>query len=199
MCVICIKKKGVRMPTESEIKDMWARNPDGAGFMYARDGELHIDKGYMSLPAFMEALEAAEIKESEPLILHFRISTQGGVNPGMCHPFPVSKRYADMDELESSPEIGIAHNGIIQRCCKANCKYSDTALFVTRYVSELIRKPSDLNKYALLEAISALAPNNRFALMNAKGKIATIGAFEQMDGLLYSNTYHVKNYGWWRK
>lgn len=199
MCVICVKEKGVRMPTESEIIDMWERNPHGAGFMFARGGSLHVSKGYMTMPALLDALQAAGIQEGEPLVLHFRISTQGGINPEMCHPFPVSRKLADMTALECSPDVAIAHNGIIERCSKPNSMYSDTALFVTRYVSELMRTPADVGKAALLESIAALAPNNRFAIMNAKGKIATVGRFERIDGLLYSNTYHMRNYRWWRK
>ena len=194
MCVICIKKKGVRLPLFKEVKAMWERNPHGAGFMYARDGKLTISKGYMTLRSLIEGLDDAHISEDEALVIHFRISTQGGINPEMCHPFPVSKQYADMCKLDASPEIAIAHNGIIQRCSEPFAKYSDTALFVTRYVSELIRKPSDIGKYALLEAISALAPNNKFALMDKYGNVQTVGDFEEVDGLLYSNLYHVANY-----
>lgn len=199
MCVICIKEKGVRMPTLSEIKAMWERNPHGAGFMYARNGKVHIEKGFMTLRALMDAMEKAELSESDPLVLHFRIATQGGINPEMCHPFPVSRKLADMEEVSTTAQVGIAHNGVIQRCCSTRSKFSDTALFVTRYVSELIRKPSDIMKYAITSAIEALAPGNRFAIMNANGKISTIGRFEEADGLQYSNLFHVRNYNWWRK
>ena len=199
MCVICVKKKGVRMPTLSEIRSMWERNPDGAGFMYARDGQIHIEKGFMKLDDLIAALNLAGITSRDPLVLHFRIATQGGIRPEMCHPFPVSKDQADLTALKIDAKIGIAHNGIIQRCTFDRSESSDTALFIARYVSEIIRNPSDTTKRALCEAIGALAPMNRFAIMNNKGKISTIGNFEEHKGLMYSNLYHVKNYDWWRK
>lgn len=196
MCVICVKKKGVRMPNQSEITAMWARNPDGAGFMFARNGKLTIRKGFMDLNSLMQALADANIQESEPLVLHFRISTQAGITPQMTHPFPVSAYYSELEKLESCPQIGFAHNGIIARTSGKNARYSDTALFVAKYVNELLRQPCDVSKRALLEAIGALAPNNRFAVMNRYGKIATIGEFRERDGLLYSNLNHIGNYSW---
>lgn len=199
MCVICIKKKGVRMPSESEIKDMWERNPHGAGFMYARNGQVFIEKGFMSVNAFIEALANAGIKRNESLILHFRISTQGGINREMCHPFPVEGDYKRLQETSTVSKIGIAHNGIIQRCTIATAKYSDTAIFIHDYVTSLIRDGADIKNKALLSAIGALAPCNRFALLNGKGEISLIGQFSNIDGLIYSNTYHIKNYFEWHK
>lgn len=191
MCVICVKKKGVRLPTLKEVTAMWEHNPDGAGFMYARDGILHLEKGFMKLHDLIEALNKAGITEDDPLIIHFRISTQGGIRPEMTHPFPVHHSYKAMEVLQATPKVALAHNGIISRCCKTDTNLSDTALFVTKYVSELVRKPSDINRFAIKEALGSLASfNNKLALMNDKGDIALIGDFVNQGGLLYSNLYH---------
>ena len=58
MCVICASPKGVRQPAVSEIKRMFFRNPDGAGYMAARDGKVIIHKGFMRLDDFMNALKS---------------------------------------------------------------------------------------------------------------------------------------------
>ena len=55
MCVICASPKGVRQPNRSEIKAMFLRNPDGAGYMVARDGKVTIHKGFMNLDEFLNA------------------------------------------------------------------------------------------------------------------------------------------------
>ena len=200
MCVICVKKKGVRLPTKAEFASMWARNPHGAGYMYARNGKLTIRKGFMSLLDLFASIQRESLRETDTVIFHFRISTQGGVNQEMCHPFPVSHNLEDMEKLElDNAQIGFAHNGIIERTTSKNCKYSDTALFIVRFVSHLIRSPYDVGNYALNASIQALAPHNRFAIMNGRGKVSLIGNFEEVDGLLYSNTYHLGNYGVWCK
>lgn len=193
MCVICAKPQGAKFPTMETFEAMWARNPHGAGFMYARDGKVFIRKGFMTLDDLLEAIEDSELKESESVVFHFRISTQAGITPTMTHPFPVSRNYRDMEALEATARIGFAHNGIIARTSCNSKRFSDTALFVTRYVSELLRKPDDVENFALLDAIEALAPNNRFAIMNGEGKIAFVGDFSKKNGCFYSNLYHEKS------
>ena len=47
MCIICVSPKGTRQPTRAQLKTMFFRNPHGAGYMYARDGIVHIHKGFM--------------------------------------------------------------------------------------------------------------------------------------------------------
>ncbi len=198
MCVICVKNKGVEMPTEDEIRAMWARNPDGAGFAYARDGVLHIEKGFMTLRSFLLALDVCGISKDESAILHFRISTQAGVNPEMCHPFPVSSEEQDMERLEviGDTDVAIAHNGIIRLTTNRKAKQSDTAIFTTRFVSALVQKPSDLEKAEIRKAIEVLAPGNRFAFLDKYGAITLIGDFSEIDGLYYSNLYHIATNKW---
>ena len=55
MCVIAIKKAGVDMPTHTKIQNMFKRNSDGAGFMYAVENEVVIEKGFMTLRDFNNA------------------------------------------------------------------------------------------------------------------------------------------------
>ena len=61
MCVICASPRGVRQPTRSEIKAMFMRNPDGAGYMAARGGIVTIHKGFMSLDELLNALRQGGI------------------------------------------------------------------------------------------------------------------------------------------
>jgi len=49
MCVVAIKNKGVAFPNDDSIKAMWDANSDGAGFMYALDNKVFIEKGFMKL------------------------------------------------------------------------------------------------------------------------------------------------------
>ena len=58
MCVIAIKRAGIKMPDENTLKTMWTNNPHGAGIMYARGGKVYIDKGYMDWTSFIGRIES---------------------------------------------------------------------------------------------------------------------------------------------
>lgn len=193
MCVICVKPKGKDLPTVKQITAMWRRNPDGAGFMYTHDGVLHVKKGFTDITKFLEAIDVVD--KEDVAVLHFRISTQG-FNKEMTHPFVLSTKLEDMKELEwVGAPIGIAHNGIIQLTTDhREVEYSDTALFITNYLTRIIRKPSDLDDQYIQDIIEITAGGtNKFAILRETGEYTLIGKFTEIDGLLYSNTYHLPN------
>lgn len=93
MCIIAAKPAGVKMPSRDTIRTMWAGNPDGAGVMYAQDGKVRIDKGFMKLSdleAHLDKLERSLDLTATGVVLHFRITTHGGTCPENCHPFPLT-------------------------------------------------------------------------------------------------------------
>jgi predicted glutamine amidotransferase len=187
MCIICVSPKGVRQPNISTIRTMFRRNPHGAGYMCIRDGKVFISKGYMYEQPFIDVIQHEHFTAKDAVVYHFRISTQAGVRPEMTHPFPLSKRLSDMDALDVFCRCGIAHNGIIKLTSDAeNKRYSDTAIFITEYLADLIRKPDDLHNPYMLRLIKRLA-GSKLAIMDASGEIITIGDFVNDHGLLYSN------------
>ena len=188
MCIICVSPENVRQPDTSTITNMFCHNPHGACYMFARDGRVHIRKGFMNLSGLLNALREEHFTEADPVVYHFRISTQAGVGPQMTHPFPLSNRPSHMKALDVDCRCGVAHNGIIRMTSDPNNKeYSDTAIFITDYLTKIIQRPSDLRNRKRLELIDKLA-QSKFAIMDGKGYIATIGEFLNEDGLLYSNT-----------
>ena len=53
----------------------------------------------------------------------------------MTHPFPLSDRLPHMKALDVECQCGVAHNGIIRLTSDPSQReYSDTALFITRYI-----------------------------------------------------------------
>ena len=189
MCIICVSHSGIGQPTEKTIRAMFRNNPHGAGYMVARGGRVFIHKGFMDVESFLRALKSEHFTKKDSVVYHFRISTQAGVNPEMTHPFPLSNRRDLMRELDVECACGVAHNGIIRMTSDPNeKKYSDTAIFITDYLSRLVRKPADLRNPKILSGIDLMA-RSKFAIMDAKGYVATVGDFyEDYDGLLYSNT-----------
>ena len=196
MCIICASPENVQQPSSQIIRNMFSRNPHGAGYMFARDGKVHIRKGFMTLHALLNALKEEHFTAADPVVYHFRISTQAGVNPWMTHPFPLSNRPAHLKALDVDCRCGVAHNGIIQLTSDPrNREYSDTAVFIRDYLTKIIQHPSDLRNTKRLELIWQLA-QSKFAIMDGKGYIATVGEFVNEDGLLYSNTsYQPFKYG----
>jgi len=187
MCIICVSKKGVYQPGEYYIRNMFMRNPHGAGYMYARDGKVHISKGYMDVDEFLLAVASEGFTDEDAVVYHFRISTQAGVNPYMTHPFALSNRLEHMKALEVTCPCGVAHNGIIRLTSDpTNKEYSDTALFITQYLSNIIRNPRDLHSRKVLNQVWDLA-QSKFAIMDGSGYVATVGEFINRFGLLFSN------------
>lgn len=187
MCIICVSPKGVRQPSLSQLHNMFQRNPHGAGYMCIRDGKVFISKGFMWEPGFLDVIKNEHFTAADAVVYHFRISTQAGVNPEMTHPFPLSRHLSDMKALDVTCRCGVAHNGIIRLTSDpSNLDYSDTALFITEYLADLIRRPSDLRNPTMLKLVGKLA-GSKLAIMDASGYIATVGDFINDRGLLFSN------------
>ena len=194
MCIICVSPENVRQPDTQTIRTMFLRNPHGAGYMYARNDKVHIRKGFMNLTGLLNALKEEHFTEADPVVYHFRISTQAGINPQMTHPFPLSNKAEHMKALDVECRCGVAHNGIIAITTDPrNREYSDTAIFITDYLTRILRRPSDLKDEHRLELIYKLA-QSKFAIMDGKGYIATVGRFVNEDGLLYSNLSYIPAY-----
>ena len=200
MCIICVSPRRVRQPSLDTIRTMFLHNPHGAGYMVARDGKVEISKGYMNISSFIDAVRAEHFTAKDAVVYHFRISTQAGVTPQMTHPFPLSNRLEHMRALDVSCECGVAHNGIIRLTTDpANREYSDTALFITQYLSKIIRRPEDLKDGMVLSLVDALA-GSKLAIMDRSGYVATVGDFINERGLLFSNhSYHTDVYGMARR
>lgn len=195
MCIICVSPKGVPQPTTTQIRTMFERNPHGAGYMVARNNQVEIHKGFMHLDDFLKQLQHENFTEDDPVVYHFRISTQAGVSPEMTHPFPLTSDLSMLEKLDLYCACGVAHNGVISMTSGSNPRYSDTALFVSRYMTRIVRRRSNLQDPAVLDILAELT-RSRLAIMDRTGDIAIVGRFiTETNGLQFSNfTYGgVKN------
>ena len=203
MCVIACSPSGVRQPSTYDLVQMWRANPHGAGYMYASGGKVYIHKGFMLLQDFLHAVQMEHFTRADAVVYHFRIATQAGICSEMTHPFPLSSSLEMHKALDLCCSVGIAHNGIIPLTSDRNEKeFSDTSLFIARYITKLIRSRSDFNNPDVKKMVSALAGPSRFAMLDGSGQIQTIGSFVTEKGIMYSNMNHrreiifpaVKNY-----
>lgn len=197
MCIIVVKKEGLKMPSNNKFKTCFNANNDGAGYMFAVNNKVHIVKGLMSYNAFKKSLDNTRSKYGDDIayVFHFRISTQGGVNKELCHPYPLTDDMEALKKLNTLTNIGVAHNGIISLTSTWNkCDYNDTMLFITDYLSELVKNRNDLIRYRTL--IERLTSGSRLAILFDDGKVELTGSgWIEEDGIFYSNTsYQTYNY-----
>lgn len=189
MCIIAAKPMGVKMPSEDTIENMWFRNPDGAGFMYAYNGKVHIEKGFMKLKDLLSALDTVKKTvdlDKVSMVLHFRIATHGGVIPGNTHPFPVSSSMGALQKLKCTASLGVAHNGIID--IKPRKGVSDTMEYIATQLAPLYKGAPNFYRNQYLMEMVDNAIQSKLALLNTNGEIYTIGNFETCDDILYSNS-----------
>lgn len=189
MCIIACSPANTPLPKAEYIRNMFEGNPDGAGFMYADNGVVRIEKGLMSLDEFNAALERVQKTvdlTKTGVVMHFRITTHGGTIPENTHPFPVSDSIGVLKKLRSSTKLGIAHNGIIPIAPRSK-DISDTMEYVASQLAPLTRALPNwyTNTDALLLVKNAI--NSKMALLTGDGIIRTIGDFNEDEGVLYSN------------
>jgi hypothetical protein len=167
-----------------KLLDCWKANPNGAGFMYSKEGRLVIEKGFMKWKHFIKAYHKAlkNGADDSNLCIHFRIMTHGAISPANTHPFGISKR------------LGVAHNGIVNwaETKKDEDKtLSDTALLVRDYFQKL--PVGFLENDAIRGLIAQSTSGSHFIFMSNTGEVDYIGAggyFENDDkksGVWYSN------------
>ena len=204
MCIIAAKARGVTMPDDQTIENMWYGNSDGAGFMYAENGKVYIRKGFMEYSQFRKALDelaATHDMTQLPLVMHFRITTHGGTKPANCHPFPITDSIGVLSKLETKCRVGVAHNGVIDITPRKGI--SDTMEYIASQLAPLSRAVPEFYKNKHLIEMIYNATGSRLAFLARDGSIYTVGDFIEDGGMLYSNTsyrysrsWRDFNYGW---
>ena len=204
MCVIVAKKMGVELPSKKILENCFDVNPDGAGLMYVNENKkIVIEKGFMTFEAFYKKLMELDKKydlKKKALVMHFRITTQGGTSPGNCHPFPVTD---DEKKLKSTylecDNIAFAHNGIISLYSMRDDKgMSDTMLLSKELLYPLFNYNKKFYKQEHnQELIEEIIGTDKIAFLDNEEKIITIGEFKEDEGVLYSNLNHKKNYNYY--
>jgi len=124
MCIAILKPEG-EILTKDTLRTCFNNNQDGSGFMFAKDGELIMEKGFFQFNEFWNAYRTSMIKYRDPIsIVHFRIATHGPINKFNCHPFLIDKK------------VGFAHNGMIN-FTSPHLKKSDTMIFNNEVLKSL--------------------------------------------------------------
>ena len=167
MCVICVKPKGVEMPSNEILKAMYKANHDGCGFCTPTKSY----KG-LSFASFMREIKAVE--KDEPCIMHFRWATHGSVKRSNCHPF-----------YDYQTGVWFAHNGILNVRPKKDMTDSETAFrdIFLPYIAEYGLK-SDEARYTIKQVLANTS--SKFAFMQGDD-VQLFGNYERFRGCYFSN------------
>lgn len=177
MCIIAVKPEKVAF-SRNQLQVMWENNPHGAGFMYAENGVVKIEKGFLTLDSLCRGID--KIGSLRKMVLHFRIRTHGSVGAEMTHPFWVVK-----------DELALVHNGVITAVAnKATEKMSDTAIFA-EMISAHYSNPVDMVKsWFHRDLLAAYIGTSKIVFMDSTGETnilnEKLGTWDK--NIWYSNT-----------
>lgn len=173
MCIAIYKPEG-KVLSQATLKECYTSNPDGAGFMYAENKKLHIEKGFFTFQSFYDAFKKHETKQA---VIHFRIKTHGKIDTTNCHPFAVNNA------------IGFVHNGIISGFGDAN--HSDTIGFNQNILQPLVSKWGNLALFQdpIINLIEGRIGYSKLVFLDRHGnhKIMNEGKGQWDNGVWYSN------------
>ena len=198
MCIAIAKPIGVDIPNDDILTNCFNNNPDGAGFAFNHNNEVIIRKGYMKLKDFLDAFHKYDKKfnfKNRGVLIHTRITTHGGTNPQMCHPFPINSDEGALKKIEYCSPFAIVHNGIISLTSGEATKkkdMSDTAIFVQKYLTKIAKNKNWFNNKANIELIEELI-DSKMAVLNGNGKIIMTSGFTEDNGIFYSNSSYKEN------
>lgn len=195
MCVIAFSPKGTDIPTKQQIKKMWNKNPDGAGYAYVnKKGKVVFKKGFMSLSDLMAELEAPERFKNTNFALHFRIGTSGKNDKETCHPFPVSNSFGDLRKTEGEADSVLFHNGILSEGGITSPLASDTQDFVVA-MYPMFKK---FNKSKARDFfIEELIEGNRVLVLYKNNAFKMFGKWEKDGDIWVSNLNYQYSYSWY--
>jgi glutamine amidotransferase len=174
MCIAIYKPEGKIIPYNT-LKECYDANPDGAGFMYAENKVLHIEKGFFSLKDFYQSYVKHQDKQA---VLHFRIKTHGKIDKTNCHPFAINN------------SLGFVHNGVISGF--GDTDHSDTIGFNNKVLQPLVHKWGNLALFQdpMKDLIESRIGYSKLIFLDRHGNHNILNEQKGVwdDGVWYSNT-----------
>lgn len=201
MCLLAHKPASVRF-SHDDIADIYAKNEDGFGVMYAENRTLHTEKIVGSLDDVWKLYKEHEHRD---LLMHFRMRTHGNIDYANCHPYWVFG--PEFEGEETIMPIALMHNGVLSTGNAKDASKSDTWHYIRDYIRPCLKDNYELLlEPAFQDLVSKhIGASNKFALLTAEGHCVIINRssgvdWKRDDGTVWmSNTYawssHKAGYG----
>ena len=174
MCIAIYKPEGIKID-KATLERCFDANPDGAGFMYQDNKQLHMHKGFFTFKEFYKDFKKHENKQS---VIHFRIKTHGPINKDNCHPFMINQ------------SIGFVHNGVISGFGINDM--SDTRHFNEEIVKPLVAKWGNLSLFqpAIKSLIESRIGYSKLIFLDRHGNYDIFNENKGVwdNGVWYSNS-----------
>lgn len=181
MCLLVQQPATVAF-TEAFLLDVYSKNQDGLGIMYADQGELHV---YKCLPANAQDFADFYRKHgaNKACIWHARMRTHGDIDNDNCHPYQVTD------------DIWLAHNGILSTGNVADPTKSDTWHFIRNVLRPTLTTEPDLMLDPAWQLFigELIGGGNKFGLMRSDGKSAIIN---RKSGVEFMQSWVSNTYAW---
>ena len=201
MCVIAIVKPQVVL-RQDDLKAMWEANSHGAGLAVYRDGQWHMEKGFMIFEALNQRLKELGLLDTEvhpTFVVHFRLVSVGEKTPALTHPFPVKLREGT-GFLFHNGTLEIARRGYYSSSgMEVPQGESDTSQ-MAKLLSELRLSKKQL-KLLLKEGglLDPLRSGSRFAVcLPGEEEPLLVGEWHEYKGMLVSNKAFVSHGSLWK-
>ena len=173
MCIAIMKSANKKI-SKSTLRRCYDANPDGAGFMYAEDKQLVVNKGYFTFKEFYKEYKPHGDKQ---VLIHFRIKTHGPIDKDNCHPFLVNSG------------LGIIHNGIITGY--GSSIKSDTIEFTESILQKIVAKHGNNSLFddPMVELIENVIGYSKLVFLDRHGNYTIMNEKKGNwnDGVWYSN------------
>lgn len=179
MCLL-VKQPSTTAFTNDFLEDVYNKNSDGFGVMYAEGGKVHV---YKCLPRSAQEMVDFYAKHAEgrDCIWHARMQTHGDIDIDNCHPYMVTD------------DIYLAHNGVLSCGNNADRSKSDTWHFIRNIMRPALTAEPDLMlDPTWISFIGAMiGSSNKFGLVRADGHMVVINESSGVEfvGAWLSNTY----------
>lgn len=181
MCLL-VEQKATTQFTDEFLADVYTKNQDGLGIMYAEAGNVIVRK---VLPRNADDFIRyyRDHADGRDCIWHARMQTHGDIDLENCHPYMVTRN------------IWMAHNGILSAGNSNDKTKSDTWHFIRNVIEPALAYQPDLLLSAQYQAFlgDLIGSTNKFGFMTHSGQAVIIN---RSSGVTYQGAWLSNTYAW---
>lgn len=176
MCIVIVKKLGVKFPPIENIENSCDNNPDGFAIAWATKNTLYNYRTMSRKDFLKKCKEVFKLDyKTTACVIHARIATHGTVVLENTHCW-----------IDKPTAMSFAHNGVLSIKNRGNMTDSETFF---RDIFLPIYTTYGWNQAEL--AINACIGTSKFAFLLANGDVRVFGNYNELKGVMYSNTSYL--------